>query len=41
MISQTSFQDSMDGDLELEEEQPLPPREQQQTDTYYSLYRRH
>ncbi|XP_060700414.1 protein Njmu-R1 [Hemiscyllium ocellatum] len=41
MISQTSLQDSMDGELELEEEQPLPPREQQQTDTYYSLYRRH
>ncbi|XP_078081930.1 protein Njmu-R1 isoform X2 [Mustelus asterias] len=43
MISQTSLQDSMDGDeketdLELEEE---PPRDQQQTDTYYSLYRRH
>ncbi|XP_067859967.1 protein Njmu-R1 [Heptranchias perlo] len=42
MISQTSFQDSMDGDeketdVEPEEE---PPRDQQQTDTYYSLYRR-
>ncbi|XP_078385182.1 protein Njmu-R1 [Cetorhinus maximus] len=43
MINQTSLQDSMDGDeketdLEPEEE---PPRDQQQTDTYYSLYRRH
>ncbi|GCB64148.1 protein Njmu-R1 [Scyliorhinus torazame] len=43
MINQTSLQDSMDGDeketdLEPEDE---PPRDQQQTDTYYSLYRRH
>uniref|UniRef100_UPI00398F5148 protein Njmu-R1 n=1 Tax=Pristiophorus japonicus TaxID=55135 RepID=UPI00398F5148 len=41
MISQSSFQDSMDGDeKEAEAEEEEPPREPQQTDTYYTLYRR-
>ncbi|XP_048466564.1 protein Njmu-R1-like isoform X1 [Rhincodon typus] len=38
MISHTSLQDSMDGD---EKETDVEIEEQQQTDAFYSLYRRH